>query len=150
MADNYVTINGLRLDVDGFCKVRDLTPLLEQGPFRGTDYVALGTAGRTFRTKVRDAHTILLPLLVYGLNDKDGVAHANPYAGLRDNVEQIYTSCVEASDTATVTGTVTYEDGATRSGSVYCPRLDVGLHNGYKATVLAAVLEVVIPSGVLT
>lgn len=150
MADNYVTINSLRLDIDGFARARDLTPLMEVA-YRGSDFVAQGVAGSTYRPKVRDSLRLLLPLYVYGKNDKDGVAHANPYAGIRANVEQIITSCVTGSASATVTLSATYEDAVTRTASVYCPRLDVGLvTQNDKGRVASAVLEVVIPAGQLT
>ncbi len=151
MADNYATINSLRLDIAGFVRARDLTGLMEKGEHRGSDFVSQGVAGDTFRAKVRGSLRTFIPLIVYGTNDKDGVAHPSPYAGIRANVAQIHTSCVDASLSSTVTLTVTYEDAATRTASVYCPRLDVGLLTENDQGVAAnAVLEVVIPAGVLT
>lgn len=149
MAD-FVTLNSLRMDIAGCWEIRDPVALLEQGPFRGSDFVAQGEEGRTFRAKVRDAHSVMLPVLFFGDNDKDGVAHPDTYSGLRDNIEQAYTSWVEASQAATITCTVTYDDAATRTASVYCPQLRVSRHSGYRAIVFSGVLEVVIPSGKLS
>lgn len=147
---NYVTINGLTLDIAGFCVVRDLSPLLTAGDLRGGDFTAQGVDGDTYRAKSLGAHRLLLPLLIFGDNDKTGSAHTYTWVGLRDNVEEIRSTCVDGTKSALKTLTLTFQDASTRSGSVYCPRLDVSLHNGYRASVLSGVLEVVIPAGELT
>lgn len=145
----YVTINGLRLDRAGFCGLLDFGDLLTEGPARGANYAAQGVGGTTFRPKVGGELVAMVQLEVEGQVDKDGVAHANAWAGLRNNIEQIRTSCVVASKAALVTASVTFEDDSVRSAPVECPRLSVGLQDvvGNRAI---AVLEIVVPSGALS
>lgn len=146
----YVTINSLTLDVAGFCYVRDLSPLLQAGPLRGTDFVEQGVDGRTYRAKAQDELRVLLPLVIFSDNTSSGTPHTNSFVGLRKNVAEIQTACVTGSKSALVTLTLNYGDASTRTGSVWCPRLDVALLDGYRGKVASGVLEVVVPSGALT
>jgi hypothetical protein len=151
MAGPKLTINSLLLEVPGFCGGRDLTDLETGGPMRGEDFVSHGVAGQTFRPKVQDAHVALVSLLIFGRNNAAGVAHPDNWTGIKANVQAIRAACVTASLTSLVTATVTYPNASTRSGQVYCPRLDVAMHNDDRTgAAVSAVLEVVIPSGALT
>lgn len=152
MAGPTLTINGLSLDVPGFCGSTDLTDLEEIGPLRGSDFVAQGVAGATFRPKVRDVHVALVGIKVFGRNSEAGVLHPDPWSGIKANLATIRTSVLVASETAAVPLILTYPDASTRSGSVYCPRIDVSMNQGDRTGNggVLAVLEIVIPSGALT
>ena len=145
----YATLNSLRMDIDGCWKLREYVPFIQQGPHRGTDYTAQGVDGDTFRAKSTAALRVTVPILFYGQNDKDGSSHPDVWSGIRDNVEQAYTSWVTASKTSAITLTVTYADGATRTGSVYCPNLSLALHVGHADTVVRGELDIVMLGGKL-
>lgn len=151
MADYSITINGLLLQRPGFCVARDLTDLLTKGPFRGSNFVAQGVTGSTFRPKVRGEMRALASFRVFGALDSTGVPHAVPkWAGIRANLEAIEAACVDASASALVTASITYPDLVTRSAQVECPRLDAELADGdLSGAAVTAVLEVVIPAGAL-
>lgn len=151
MAGPTLTINGLLLDTAGFAGSLDLTDLEEAGPLRGSDFVAQGVDGATFRPKVQGPHLALCSLRIFGRNTSAGVPHPDAWSGIKANVATIRSTCITASKSALVTATLTYPDATTRSGQVYCPRLDVSLNNGDRTGNggVLAVLEVVIPAGAL-
>jgi hypothetical protein len=151
MAGPILTINGLTLERDGFCAGRDLTDLFREGEHRGEDFIANGVQGQTFRPKVRDAHIALCSFLVFGRNGPTGTAHPDRWSGIEANLQTIRTATIAASRSALVSASLALPNGSTRTGQVYCPRLDVGLHEeDLSGAAVIAVLEVVIPSGALT
>lgn len=151
MADFYLTVNTLRLDRAGFCKGRDITDLLGQGPLRGEDFVAQGVAGRTFRTKTQDELVAQCSFVVFGLNNKDGTPYADRFVGLRENIEQIRTSCIDGSASSLVTATLTFPDASTTSASVYCRRLATNLYGDLRnGAAMGLIMEIVVPAGEFT
>lgn len=149
-AANYVTINGLRLDLDGFATVDDLTPLQERGPKRGTNFVAQGVDGTTFRPKSLHEYPVLLQVVVFGDKSSTGVTHPTPRAGFQANYNMIYDTCVAASDDALVPLVLTLDNGSTLTGNVECTRFDVTRYDNKPWNVWVGPLEIVIPAGRLT
>lgn len=149
MADSFVTINGLRLDIAGFATVDDLTPLQRRARKRGSNFTSDGVAGTTFQPKVPDELPVLLQVVVFGVNDAAGVAHTHPRAGFQANHDAIYDTCVAASDDALVPLVLTLDDGTTRTGNVECLSFEPNRF-GNTRDVWAGPLEIVIPAGGLT
>lgn len=148
-AASYVTINSLRLDIDGFATVDDLTPLQNRGPSRGKNFVAQGVGGSIFRTKVISELPVLLQVVVFPEKSSAGVAHSEVRSGFQANYDEIYEACVVASRAALVPLVLTLDDGSTLSGSVECPRFEVGRY-GSTRNVWSGPLEIVVPAGQLT
>lgn len=146
-----LTINGLTVPASGFARPTDLTDLLARGPFRGSNFKAQGIAGSTHRQKVRNELAALVPLEVLGAKSSAGVAHADPlWPGVRKNLDELYDTWVDPSAAAPVTCTVTYEDGATRTGNVEVPRLVPGLAGENRlGTYITVVAEIIVLPGVL-
>lgn len=139
---DYVTINGLTFAIDGFCKARSLLPLLERGSLVNPNFPASGVDGVTFQPKNLGVHEVTLQLVVYSANASDGTAHTNRWKGLADNIDEIYDTCVEGSADAAVTATLTFQGGATKTGSVECPSMTLARIDGYRAETAEASLVV--------
>lgn len=151
MAGPTLTVNGLKLEIAGFCGGKDLTDLEQDGPARGSDFVAQGVDGATFRPKSRDSLVAMCSFLVFGKNSSTGVVHPDNWSGIRKNVAEIRAATVVASRTALVTATVTYPDAVTRTAQVYCPSFDVGMHQDDRTGhAVTGVLEIVVPAGTFT
>lgn len=119
LSTEYVTINSVVLSLDGAWELRDPTPLLGEGPPRGSNLAVSGTAGRTHRDKEVDEFRVpTLQMDVWGDKDELGVAHADVRSGLRDNLEYLRTNLLTWNTGGAVTLTYTFPDAATRSGSV--------------------------------
>lgn len=144
-----LTINGLTVPVSGFARPTDLTDLLARGPFRGSNFKAHGVTGSTHRQKVRDELPALVPLEVQGQKTSAGAARAEPlWSGIRANIDELYDTWVDPSASAPVTCTVTYPDGATRTGQVEVPRLVPGLSGENRlGTFVTVVAEIVVLAG---
>lgn len=151
MADSFVTINGLRLDVPGFATVDDLTPLQRRARKRGTNFTSDGVTGTTFQPKVADELPVLLQVLVFGMNNHLGVAHPFARAGFQANYDHIHDTCVAASDLALVPLVLTLDDGTTRTADVECLSFDVARYGGTRGrgAVWVGPLEIVVPTGKL-
>lgn len=148
--DSYLTVNSLVLDLDGFCQVRSLLPLLEQGALRGDDFTSLGVDGDTFQARSQGAHKIALDLTIYGNKSSAGATHTDQWKGLYTNVAQIYTSCVTGSKAAAVTATLTFADASTISGSVVCTELTLQRIADYSTAVIGATLRMKMLGGKLS
>lgn len=149
MFPNHVTINGLTMALDGFCKVRSLLPLLERGQLVNANYPAQGVDGVTHQPKNLGPHEITLRVVILGEKNSAGTAHTNRWKGLADNIDEIYDTCVEGSADAPVTATLTFEGGATKSGSVECPRMTLDRIDGYRVETAEAALMVRLLDGKL-
>lgn len=147
-AASFVTINGLRLDIDGFATVDDLTPLQRRARKRGSNWLSDGVAGSTFLPKVTEELPVLLQVVVFATNDKLGAAHPTQRAGFQANYDTIYDTCVAASASALVPLVLTFDNGTTRSANVECVSFDVGRY-GNTRDVWVGPLEIVVPSGAL-
>lgn len=146
--DEYVTINGVDLALDGAWVVVDPTPLLGQAPMRGQDRVIPGSAGRKARARVRDAWDVLLELFVFGEKDQNGAAHASKRAGLRDNLSYLRSNLLTG---GSETISVTFADATSVSGTCVVNELLVaGAHDGLKGNVARVVLDLTILEGRLS
>lgn len=114
--DEYITINGVDLALDGAWELMDPTPLLAEGPARGANRVIPGQDGAVYRTKKRDVWRDVLPMDVFGDKDFAGVAHSNYRDGMRDNIEYLCANLL-ATNVGAVTLTYTFPDAATRTGA---------------------------------
>lgn len=151
MASPYLTVNSLKLDGDGFCRARNITALFGQGPLRGSDFVAQGVAGRTFRTKVQDELRASCSFVVFGLKNSAGTPYSDRFVGLRENFEQIRTSCIDGSRTALVTATLTFPDASTTSASVYCRELQPALFGDLRnGAAMGLIMDIIVPAGEFT
>lgn len=152
MASIFVTWNGLRLDVPGFCEARNIDDLIGRtGPARGGDWTSDGIDGDTFLPKSRGSMSAGASFLVYGFKNQLGVARPDRWSGLRDNIELIEATVKAATEVAPQTLTVTYPDAAIRSALAWCAAIDVTEHDGDRLGIAKRlVLDIRIPSGRLT
>jgi hypothetical protein len=146
--DEYITINTVVLALDGAWELIDPTPLLGEGPARGSNRVVPGTAGTVFRPKVRGEFRDVLQLDVWGEKNAAGSPYANYRVGMKTNIEYLRTNLLVA-NVGAVTMTYTFPDASTRTGT--CEVLSITPSSRSQTgnwTVCA--LEVVIPAGKLT
>ena len=143
-----VTINSISFPLAGAWEFVDLTPLMVEGPGRGSDVSIPGVAGVEHRQQVLDAVTVSLPMLIRGEVDSGSSAHPDIRTGLKDNVVYLSTNLLDH-NVGSVTATVTYPDTSTLSGTVAVRRLTVENLTRH-ATVLRAVMRVVLLDGKLS
>jgi hypothetical protein len=111
----YLTINSVILALDGAWELIDPTPLLGEGPGRGSNRIVPGVAGETYRPKVRGAWRDVLQMDVFGDKNHSGTPYADYRVGMRTNVEYLRTQLL-AANVGSVPITYTMPTG-TRTGT---------------------------------
>lgn len=151
MADEYITINSVRLDLDGAWGMDDLTPFLGEGEYRGEDRLLPGVAGSNPRPRVLGPLDILAVMYVFGVKDETGTAHSDRRLGLRDNIEYLRGELLPPYAGNSTTIVHTFSDAATRSGTCIVNEFRiVGSRDVGFGRVADTVLDITITSGSLT
>lgn len=154
MADEYVTIAGQRLDVDGAIGAVDLTPLaVGRGGVRGGDLTVETLDGDVPRGRVRASWNVPLAFNVFGDVDLDGVARSGTrrrqalanVADLRDLLLAPYTPG------PTIKLVYRLDDGNELEGDVIIGDMPTTAHDDPRiGRVIRIVLDIVVPAGQLT
>lgn len=124
--DEYLTINGVDLALDGAWHLVDPTPFLAKGRMRGRDRAVPGVDGMSARPRVLGPLNVVASLRVFGVKDENGDTHSDRRIGLRDNIGYLTSNLLPpygASDTATIVHT--FSDGSTRSATCIVNELTV-------------------------
>lgn len=124
----------------------DVSPLLDTGLVRGSDLTVPFTDGSTALRRRPTSTSARLTVWFGGLVDETGTAHANPKAGLFDNIEQFETLFVDKPGTAagTRTAELTLDNGTVLTGGIHVERMVPALRPG---TLAEAVVFVTVPAG---
>lgn len=148
MADEYLELNGVALNIAGAWRAASLAPLLDDSPLHGTNLFLPGATGRRARLRRRDESVRTIPLHVFGINNVSGTPYADRKLGLVINAEYLKANIGTAS-TATgslVTATWHRTDGSTKTAQV-----QVGPLNGFVKQApywATTTFDLVIPLGV--
>lgn len=107
-------IDGVSLNVLGFCLAPDLTPLLAGSAQRGDDRRVPGTAGVIARPRRNDVTVVNLELLIFGANTAAGVAHPDVRTGIYRNLKFLQQNVTAPTGTGdgTRTATLTWQSEA--------------------------------------
>jgi len=134
--------------------VKDPTPLWDAAGLRGSDRLIPGVPGQAPLTRISDMVKVPLVLIVSGAAANDGTPASNRRSQLLTNWEYLRTNIFTPNPTAPGTWNLVYHrpDSTTKSGGCF-----VGTGSspqpGTLATgtpVLQAILDILLPAGVLT
>lgn len=103
----YLAIDGIALNVEGCCKVRDLGPILNGSEHRGSDRLVPGSAGVIANPRRIDVTVVNLPLMLFGRRSFTGTLHPDQRTGLALNVAYIQKNITKPITTGTGTRTAT-------------------------------------------
>jgi hypothetical protein len=151
----YIEINSVPLATPAFW-VKDPTPLWDAAGVRGSDRLIPGIAGQAPLPRIGDVVRVPLKLIVSGAADQNGTlaTAANRRSQLLTNWEYLRTNIFTPNPTAPGTWNLIYHrpDATTKSGGCF-----VGTGGSPQPTVLAtgapaleAILDILLPAGVLT
>lgn len=100
-------IDGVSLNVPGFCIVADLSPLLAGSAQRGEDRRVPGSAGVIANQRRIDITVVNLPLMIFGDNTEAGVAHPDIRTGIYRNLKYLQANVTNPTGTGDGTRTAT-------------------------------------------
>lgn len=152
MAEQLV-INGVNLTVEDAWEVMSLTELHGQGDYRGSDFVAAGTAGQTARTWVLDAWRFPLVVEVYGIKlGQTGAAPSSTRQGVIDNIAYLKSQLFPpySGGAKLVTATYTHPDAGTETAQVRCVNPQVVLVDTPIGNIERLTFDVIVPAGKFT
>lgn len=107
-------IDGVSLNVLGFCLAPDLTPLLAGSAQRGEDRLVPGSAGVIANPRRITVTVVNLELLIFGDNTEAGVAHPDARTGIYRNLKYLKDNVTDPTGTGdgTRTATLTWQGEA--------------------------------------
>lgn len=147
-SSEYLEIDNVPLSTPAW-DTEDLASVLQGPGVRGSDLLVPIRAGELARRRILTSRVILVPIVVNGYYDSDGVAHADPRAGLIENLNEL--KLVLAPNYRTTAGTRTLEwvnttTAITKTAAVHVsPAIGVTAIGPHAARV---VIEFTLPGGV--
>lgn len=147
--DEYLEISTVPLATPAW-RILDLSPLWDGPQVRGDDLLIPGTAGVLTQPRRATVTRKVLPIAIFGEQDWEGNVYADPFTGVRTNLDYLYTNVFAPVGTGDGTRAATHhlKSGATRTANIIVlSPLDVrpaGKHS------LIGRLDILIPDGRFT
>ena len=144
----YISIDGVPLSTAAWT-TEDISTLLNGPGVRGSDLLNPSRAGQIARRRTLEAREVSIPIVVNGFFDSDGVAHADPRAGLVANLDELKKVLTPRSTTLAGTRTLLWDNGDTiyRTAEVHVnPAIQVSAIGPHASRI---VISVTIPGGAL-
>ena len=143
-------IDGVSLNVLGFCLVPDLSPLLAGSAQRGSDRPVPGSAGVIANRRRIDVTVVNLELMIFGANTVAGVAHPDVRTGIYRNLKYLQANVTNPTGTGdgTRTATLTWQGETPVTKPVHVlGSIDT---SDARTTMVRGVLRLSFPQGLFT
>jgi hypothetical protein len=146
-ATEYIDIDGVPMATPAWIAT-DLSELNDGPENRGENLIIPRRPGTIFRSKIRDAKIVNIPIVIFGDRDAEGNTHADPRRGLIDNINALKKALTTPNTPNDNARLLTYHRA---SGDVEAlvqtsPKLDI---SPIGPTAASAVITIEIPAGTL-
>lgn len=144
----HLVINSVPLATPAW-RLTSLVPLWSGADVRGRDQLIPGVAGAIAHRRRATATRIVLPGIVFGVQDREGTPYADYRTGLHANIDVLLTQIVEPVATAAGTHAATWvRPGTDKTAAVHVTGFSTS--DGVVPWEVRFALEISIPAGRFT